>query len=389
VISAIAIAVLFFVLYSGSDHNESSDGLDESSFDTSHSGDYSKAETSDVPSNNDDASALNSGEDTLESSEEASEESSEEPDHQMVVNGYGYTYLYYGAGYNQFNGTKNHAEKYASVINSFTSKVSFPVYSIIAPTSVEFVEIPREIKEMDDFYNQKQSSFISNVANSLVATNVDAYSLISEKVKDEYLYLRTDKNWTADGAYLAYYAFCTATGNIVAPKTMYEMGSYSGYLGNFYQATLSGKLKANADTVNFYKISDVYPCNVTRYSGGLATKDQALIYSQLSSPTTHAYYAFLGDRGEHFTISSQSSATEKTLLVIGDSSAFAFVPYLVANYRTVYFVNAEAFKGSLDDYVSDKDIDQAVFLSYATNAATSSYVTKLNNIITPNMTAEE
>ena len=68
------------------------------------------------------------------------------------------------------------------------------------------------------------------------------------------------------------------------------------------------------------------------------------------------------------------------MLVVGDSSAFAFVPYLAANYRNIYFVNAESFKGKISEYISDKTIDEAVVLSYATSAVTSSYVNGLGNI---------
>jgi hypothetical protein len=120
------------------------------------------------------------------------------------------------------------------------------------------------------------------------------------------------------------------------------------------------------------------------YNGELVYKDRALIYTQLSNPISYGYYAFLGDRGERFTITSQNSATEKTLLVVGDASAFAFVPYLVANYRTIYFINADAYSGSVSSFIADKNIDEAVVLSYASSAATNSYINRLNTIFAAN-----
>ncbi len=388
VIVFIVVGFMFFKFYSGgnvtdnSEENASSmqiiDNESKAESVAEASEEQSVEESKDEAVSEESESSENS--ELSESSEEISEEVSVEPEHGWVINNMGYTYLYQGAGFNQFNGTKALAEKYAAALNKLTSTVSFPVYSIIAPTSVEFVDIPYDVKQSDDFYNSSQKTFISNVNNASNSSAVDVYTAISSKVSDEYLYMKTDKNWTADAAYYAYVEFCNSVGQIPASRASYEKGSYSGYLGNFYNATSSGRLKANADTVNYYKVNALYPCVVTMYRGGLAYKDRALIYTQLSNPTSYAYYAFLGDRGETFTINSQNSASEKSLLVVGDSSAFAFVPYLAANYRNIYFVNAESFKGKISEYISDKTIDEAVVLSYATSAVTASYVNGLGNV---------
>ncbi|MBE6648281.1 MAG: hypothetical protein E7614_02030 [Ruminococcaceae bacterium] len=384
VVVLLVVGMLFYMLYSKNDGDkeqseESKQSIENSALISADVSEESLDESMDIT----EEPSIPS-EESLDSSEvvseESSEEISEEPDHGWVINPMGYTYLYYGAGFNQFNGTKATATKYADAMNTFISSVSFPVYSIIAPTAVEFVDIPFDIKQSDDFYNSSQKNFISYVQAGTTATSIDAYKSIAENVKDQKLYFKTDKNWTADAAYLAYVAFCEQTGNIAVSKEAYEMGSYTGYLGNFYNATNSAKLKENADVVNYYKIDDVYPCSVTMYIGKLAYKDRALIYTQLSNPTSYANYAFLGDRGGSFTITSENSASEKSLLVIGDSSAFAFVPYLVANYRNIYFVNAEAFDGKMSEYLAEKTVDEAVFLSYAYSASNQQYLTRLNNM---------
>ncbi len=359
---------------------EITNSVDESEASTDLSSAASEEASSDVSAESTEAlSSEASAESTEESSEESSEEVSEEPSHGWVKNAYGYTYLYEGAAFNQFNGTAGLAGKYADAINTFSASVQFPVYSMIAPTAVEFVDIPNDIKREDDFFNSSQKTFITNVNNGLTATGLDLYSAIAA-ANGEYLYFKTDKNWTADAAYYAYTTLCTATGSIPVLKTSFSAGNYTGYLGNFYQATLSNRLKENADTVNYYKINEIYPCIVTMYRDGLAYKDRALIYTQLSNPATIANYAFLGDRGDTFTITSQNASSEKSILVVGDSSAFPFVPYLVANYKNVYFVNAEAYDGFIGEYLQDKTIDEAVVLSYATSAATGSYVSNLKKI---------
>lgn len=377
----VIVALLFYSLYSGGGENENSELISGTSSEAASQLSEEASSLDASESSDEEASGeIEASESSVSDESEVSEEISEEPEHGWVINAMGYTYLYQGKGYNQFNGTKAIAEKYSDALSNFMAKVSFPVYSMVAPTAVEFVDIPYDVKQADDFYNSSQKTFISAVEGALGSSAIDIYGSISEKVKDEYLYLRTDKNWTADAAYLAYLDFCEKTGNIPASKTGYELGSYTGYLGNFYNATGSEKLKANADVVNYYKINAVFPCSVTMYNGNLAYKDRALIYTQLSNPVSYGYYAFLGDRGETFTITSQNSATEKSILVVGDSAAFAFVPYLVANYRNVYFINAEAYNGNVSEYLADKSVDEGVVLSYASDAASTSYIKRLEKL---------
>lgn len=380
----VIVALLFYSLYRGGGEDENSSLISETLSEAEPQISEEESSFDVFESSVEEAlSEIDASESSADESE-VSEDISEEPEHGWVINAMGYTYLYQGKGYNQFNGTKAIAEKYSDALNNFMATVGFPVYSMVAPTAVEFVDIPYEVKQMDDFYNSSQKTFISTVNGALGSSAIDIYGSISEKVKDEYLYLRTDKNWTADAAYLAYLDFCEKTGNIPASKTGYELGSYTGYLGNFYNATSSEKLKANADVVNYYKINAVFPCSVTMYNGNLAYKDRALIYTQLSNPISYGYYAFLGDRGETFTITSQNSATEKSILVVGDSAAFAFVPYLVANYRNVYFINAEAYNGNVSEYLADKSVDECVVLSYVSDAASTSYIKRLEKLFAVN-----
>ena len=100
-----------------------------------------------------------------------------------------------------------------------------------------FASIPREIYTTDNFYNQAQSSFVSTVTSQ---TNerlspIPIVDLLETNYDDgQYVYYRTDKNWTADGAYLAYSAFCEARGFDVVPIMSFSKNTMNGFLGSFY-----------------------------------------------------------------------------------------------------------------------------------------------------------
>ena len=48
----------------------------------------------------------------------------------------------------------------------------------------------------------------------------------------------------------------------------------------------------------------------------------------------------------------------KRLLLIKDSFANAFVPFLLNDYEAIHILDLRYFKGSVDDYIHDNQIDE-------------------------------
>ena len=145
--------------------------------------------------------------------EDESIASESEFEHGWVINEFGYTYVYNGCGYEQFNYKQSALNRYVGAINKIVSLLpeSVSVYNITVPVCSTFVEIPREIYVNDNFYNQSQSAFSSTVASKLDKriTSVKLVNILEEKYdNNEYVYFRTDRNWTPLGAYYAYKQFC-------------------------------------------------------------------------------------------------------------------------------------------------------------------------------------
>lgn len=315
------------------------------------------------------------------SEESSSEEEStvpEEPFHGWVINDMGYTYLYYGVGVEQFNYSDATLGKYTNSIDALRKKIpdGINVYCMPIPTRVGFLynEISNEIKREDNFYNSLQETFLDTLEESLGTelTFVNLYDAMEAEYQNgAELYFKTDLNWTSDAAYLAYRSFCAAANQSASAKEAYEKHAIEGFLGTFYTATQSDALKENADTFYYYKNSLTDACKVTLYSGKSVYKDYSLMNNSVYGNAS-AYNIYLGTAGQHFKIETTYTAGKK-LLVIGDGSAAAMMPFLITNYSEIHYIDAALYRGDLTELFDATEFDDVLVATYATNAVKGNY----------------
>lgn len=291
-----------------------------------------------------------------------------------VINSLGYSYLYYDRALQQFNGTVYTGQRYADVLNNFAEKTDCTkIFSITVPTQAEFLDIPIAVMAEDNFYcnSQKEAVFASSLAMDKVK-NIDIYDVLYAH-KDEYIYFRTDYNWTALGAYYAYREFCKAANLQPVPLENYETVELDNYLGWFYTATKSQMLLDNADTIVYYRIEKEHPCYITSYEDGYMTHTLKYIGTEISAAS--GYNVFVGDEKPVYKFETRSKGG--TLAIIGDMSAHAFIPFLLPHYKEITLYNPNMLKGT-DDI--DIDSDTVLFLSYATNANSSVFCENIERL---------
>ncbi len=320
-----------------------------------------------------------SSDDSQEESEQSEETSTpEEPFHGWIINNMGYTYLYYGVGVEQFNYSDATLTKYINSIDALSKQVpeGISVYCMPIPTRVGFLynEISNDIKREDNFYNSLQETFLDTLEESLNAkvSFINLYdSFESEYQNGTELYFKTDLNWTSDAAYLAYRQFCALSNHSPAAKEAYEQHSIEDFLGTFYTATQSDILKENADTFRYYKNALTDACVVTLYSGKSVYKNYSLMNNSVYGSAS-AYSVYLGTTGQHFKIETTNTSGKK-LLVVGDGSGAAMMPFLAINYSEIHYIDAALYQGEFAALFDETEFDDVLFVSYATNAVKGSY----------------
>jgi hypothetical protein len=134
--------------------------------------------------------------------------------------GVGYWVVVDGKAVELFKFNKDNFDFYAQVLNKYNQKIGgkVPIYSLIAPTNSEFVQL-RNYKGITDSQNNAIAYLNSKFSEEITAVN--AYDVLNEH-KDEYIYFRSDHHWTALGAYYAYTAFMETKGEEPITLDQYE-----------------------------------------------------------------------------------------------------------------------------------------------------------------------
>lgn len=267
------------------------------------------------------------------------------------------------------------AKRYASIINSLAKSVpTAKVYSIIAPTSVEFYGTKKYRSG-----EHSQHDAIKNVYSMLDSsvTAVDAYSPIMEKA-DEYIYFRTDHHWTARGAYYAYTAFCKAANTTAPDISSYTTHKIDGFLGSLYRQTQSSALKNNPDYVECFEL--LTQAENTVYTSSAMTDGVKTYVVAKKVSGDNKYLAFIsGDQPLEKITTGVTNG--KKILVIKESFGNAFVPFLCNNYQEVYVVDPRKIDMNLPEFVKNNGINEVLAINYCFGMSNKFYCDSLEALI--------
>ena len=317
----------------------------------------------------------------ITSEEPDGEQNENEIKHGWVINEYGYTYVYGDTGYLQFNYKNSAFNRYVNALNSLADSIDDEVniYNIIAPVSTTFADIPREIYTADDFYNLGQSKFVSNVGKNLNERiiNIPIVDILETAYDNgEYVFFRTDKNWTSAAAYKAYAAFCAASGTTAYSSASFPKLEIPNFLGSFYDATKSEEMLNNPDTIVCYSTLPSVNAALTIYD------DKSVFASYTAGKGTFArnygYNVFLGMSDASLYELKTTAKSSKKLLIIGDSSAAPLSLLLASHYSQIDILDPSSYDGNLKSLLTDHEFDDILTICYSVNAVSGDFVPALS-----------
>lgn len=189
----------------------------------------------------------------------------------------------------------------------------------------------------------------------------------------ERLFFRTDHHWTAYGAFAAYQAWAETTGLVPLQMEDYAVRAVSSdFLGTLYS-------KANLPWIQPEKL-EVFepkrenPCTVTANNGKMKLNS---LYAPSFLEGRDQYSYFLG--GNHPVTEIVTSVKNgKHLLILKDSYAHSFAPFLTAHYEKITLIDPRYFKEDLFAWMEEKGITDLLVLY---NAATFAEDAMLANVL--------
>ncbi|QSX06383.1 hypothetical protein JYG23_02675 [Sedimentibacter sp. zth1] len=277
------------------------------------------------------------------------------------LNQYGQFIIVNNTGYELFSYNEYFMSFYFNAINYYADNVdeSVKIYSLIAPTSSEF-NLPEKYKELSD----AQLSGIEYINGKLRdrVERVDIYTNLQNH-SDEYLYFNTDHHWTALGAYRAYEAFLNYKGEKPITLDNYkEVKCKDKYLGSIFNMTASKKLTKNKDDIWYYNIDESITYEVFDKEKNSTILNSVFYTGYFNKENKYAL--FMGGDFPFAKITTQHDDKGK-ILIIKDSYANAFIPFLIPHYSEIYVADPRSCPFNVIDVINDNCINELAFVDYA------------------------
>lgn len=261
-------------------------------------------------------------------------------------------------------------QKNTTLVQQFIEKFPGQVTFLLAPSSsvINAEELPANTPMLDE--NARLDGIFSTVSE---ADSLDLRDSFTAAKGDVQLYYDTDHHWTSYGAYLAYQQFCQLRGLTPMEVTESDYTIVPDFYGTTYSKALYWKSKPDSiaylDLPNAMTVWNVSP------TFELTENFTATMYDKSKLEQGDKYAMFLYGNNGYSTIEGDG---EGSILVIKDSYANSFIPYLTANYARIGVIDPRGFGLSVADFAQQEGYDEVLLLFNFQSFKESTFLSCLN-----------
>ena len=188
----------------------------------------------------------------------------------------------------------------------------------------------------------------------------------------EYIYYRTDHHWTTLGAFYAYQAWAKSLGITPFERTDFdEVVVSKDFFGTVYSKVNTG---GKADEITLFQPKKTNACTLN-YNLGEKTRDSLYDMAQLKG--TDKYRVFLSNNSGIIQIEGSRPEEGLRLLVIKDSYANCFVPFLMEHYKNVDVIDLRYYNGNVNQYMKENHVTDVLVLYSVMNFVKDTNIYKL------------
>lgn len=251
------------------------------------------------------------------------------------------------------NDNKDLEEK-LEAINSFSSSNKVNTYMLLAPNSGKILEekLPKYA------YNDDELVYIEEVKGGLNKDIkfVDVYKALADK-SQEYIFYKTDHHWTSKGAYYAYKTLGESMNFTAHNEEYFNINRVTeDFYGSLYSK--GGFRNLKPDSIDLYMPKAKEQIQVDYIEENKQTNS---LYNLDNLNKKDKYTVFLDSNHPLVKITTENKEGKK-LLIVKDSYANSFVPFLTSHFSEIYMVDLRYYSDSLNSLIKDKGIEEVLLL---------------------------
>ncbi len=198
---------------------------------------------------------------------------------------------------------------------------------------------------------------------------VDVREELTEASKKQQVYYRTDHHWTTDGAYVAF----KKAAKVMKLKSETEYEAYTvkkDFVGTL--CSKSGFTNGRKDAIKIYlPTGDKYLNSVIRYKD---KKEKTTMYYDMANLDIKDAYTVFGGTNQSLITITTPTKKNRHLLVVKDSYANCFIPFLTQDYRTITIVDPRYYYENIATVIKADEIDDVLFLYNANTFFSDNYM---------------
>ena len=262
---------------------------------------------------------------------------------------------------------KKKLDENVEAINAFAEKTGIPTKLMIVP-SAGFI--------MDKWLTKNHRNYYDGaiINNDIVANlkGVDDINILGEFQQEREaidnhgveLYYKTDHHWTSEGAYLAYRMWCRSEGIEPRKKQDYAITQTDGFYGTSYSKSALWLTKP--DTIETWE----YPINVTVTIDNKDEYNSLFFKEHLTE--LDKYPVYLDGNHEFERIVNHDNPNGKKILLIKDSYAHSFAPFMAENCSQVDMVDLRYYFDPVSNLTKETKYDEILILYGISNISETS-----------------
>ncbi len=196
-------------------------------------------------------------------------------------------------------------------------------------------------------------------------TGVDVSDKLLAHAREE-IYYRTDHHWTTQGAWYGYESFAHAVGRAAILPEPSLARSAGDFWGTYFSK--AKKFDAVADHITWYDL----PVSSVEIDGAAA----ASMYDAEVLKTRDKYAMFL-HANNGVTVIQNDNAPSGAIMVIKDSYANCFVPFLTQSYQKVVVVDLRSLPNGVNALVTSEQIQDVLVLYSFSNLSSDANLPRI------------
>ena len=249
-----------------------------------------------------------------------------------------------------------HTKQFIDGVNELDSSLErAEVQLMLVPTAC--CVMSEYLPKNADCYDQLET--IDEIYSSVSCRTINVSDILIENKDSRKLYYKLDHHWTTGAAYLAYAKFCEKNFLALEKESDYDIVSVT----DSFKGTTFSKVNdysAKGESIERYDLPGL-EVKVTYDDTGETSRS---MYAPIYLEKKDKYSYFLNNLHYLLTIENENAKTDEEIVVVKDSYANCFIPFIASQYKKIYVIDPRNYNDVISDFVNEHENVKTVLVLY-------------------------